>query len=96
MIRVPPLYILEDHGRLKDPTLNPLFYIYYPTFAVFHPSCCLMHLSARFIGVLGSLANPRTTLGMLLHDGSPREVFPGLCGGGRLNIRPNQFLDQFS
>jgi len=55
-----------------------------------------MHLSTRFIGVLGSLADPRTTLGMLLPDGSPQEVFPGLCGEGRLNIRPNQFLDRFS
>jgi hypothetical protein len=27
-IRLPPLYISEDHGPLKDPTLNPLFYIY--------------------------------------------------------------------
>jgi hypothetical protein len=40
-----PLYMSADYDRLKDPALNCLFWIYYPTFVLFQSSCCSMHLS---------------------------------------------------
>jgi hypothetical protein len=67
-----------------------------PSFILFQPSYCSLHLSARFIGILGGLAGPRTNLGMLLPDRSSREAFPGFCGVGRALDRPNHSLDQFS
>jgi hypothetical protein len=94
--RPPPLYIREDHDRLKDPTLSRQKIHLLPSFTLFQPSCCSLHLSVRFISVLGSRAGPRTTLGVLLPDGSSREAFPGFCGIGRALDRPNHSLDWFS
>jgi hypothetical protein len=95
-IRPPPLYIQEDHGRLKDPTLSHQKIHLLPSFTLLQPSCCSLHLSVRFIGVLGSLAGPRTTLGVLLPNGSSQEAFPGFCGIGRALDWPNRSLDWFS
>ena len=95
-IRPPPLYIREDHGRLKDSTLNCQKIHLLPSFTLFQPSCYSLHLSKRFIGILGGLAGPRTTLGMLLPDGSSQEAFSGFCGIGRALDRPNCSVDRFS
>ena len=71
----PPLYISDDHGQLKVPTFNRLFYIYYPSFALFPIFGCSLYVSMRFIDVLGGLADFRTTSGVHLPNGSPGRCF---------------------
>jgi hypothetical protein len=81
---------------IEESNTQSSFYIYYPIFTLLHLSCCSLHLSARFIGVLGDLAGPRTTLDILLHDGSSWETFPGFCDVGWALDRSNRSLDRFS
>ena len=96
VIRPPPLYILEDHGWLKDPTLNCLFYINYPTFIFFQLFRYSLHLSARSTAFLGCLVDPRTTLSVLLPSRSSWVVFSGFCAKGRTLGWPNRSLHRFS
>ena len=57
-IRPTPLYISEDHGRLKDLTSNHLFTSITPFYPTSPISYCPLHLFMRSSGVLGGLADP--------------------------------------
>jgi hypothetical protein len=92
----PTPYKIRGTWLIEFSTIRSSKYIYYSKFYLFQPPYCLLHLSMRFINVLGGLASPRTTLGVLLPNGSSREAFPGFCGVGRALDRPNRSLDRFS
>jgi hypothetical protein len=81
---------------MKDPTPNHQKIHVLPSFTLFQHSCCSLDLFARFIAILGGLADPKPTLGMLLLDGSFQKTFLDFCSVGRALDRPNHSLDRFS